>query len=98
MKIDTKLRSILTTLTIFLVILLLLSSPTYSQDKLQELDLDKVETPTEVSDFIELFSKFEFSLTEKKDGELFRENYIKITHDGEEKVRGVQTNKVILTG
>ncbi|MGM0410864.1 MAG: hypothetical protein ACQEQF_08855 [Bacillota bacterium] len=98
MIIDTKLRSILTTLTIFLVILLLLTSPTYSQEKLEDLNLEKVETPTEIKDFIELFESFEFKLTEKRDGEIFRENYIKIKHEGKKKIRGTETDKVVLNG
>ena len=97
-KINIKKKPILIIISVTLFSLILLTSSTYSQNELKELDLNKVETPTEVSDFIELFSSFEFRIVEKEEGELIRENYIEITHEGQEKIQGVQTNKVTLTG
>ncbi|MGM0500897.1 MAG: hypothetical protein ACQERJ_00070 [Bacillota bacterium] len=95
---NIKKRFTVGTILCFLLIAVLFTTPLKAQDKDNDLSFDQVKAPTKISDFLDVFTKFKFSIVEKRDGELIAENQITIDHHGKEKIKGVETDKVTVLG
>jgi len=68
------------------------------QQGLDDLPLEKLENPTEVSQLLENFSGLEFRIREYKSEDLVHETEIKYQLVGKEEIQGIQADKVTLRG
>jgi hypothetical protein len=68
------------------------------QQGLDDLPLEKMETPTEVSQLVENFSGLEFRIREYEDDDLTNETEVKYHLVGKEDVQGIEADKVTLRG
>jgi len=68
------------------------------QQGLDDLPLEKLENPTEISQLLENFSGLEFRIREYESEDLVHENEIKYQLVGKEEIQGIQADKVTLRG
>jgi len=68
------------------------------QQGLDDLPLEKLENPTEVSQLLENFSGLEFRIREYESEDLVHETEVKYQLAGKEEIQGIQADKVTLRG
>ncbi|MFW6135146.1 MAG: hypothetical protein ACOC5R_06180 [Elusimicrobiota bacterium] len=93
-----RLRENLTLISLLVLLMVIGVAPLHAQESLDDLPLEKLENPTEVSELLDNFSRLEFRIRGFEDGDLTQETEIKYRFVGKEEVQGTQADKVTLRG
>lgn len=91
-KINTRKKLFLTAVLILCVALIAGLSAVEAQDAPEEIPIEKMETPTELGELINLFDRLEYSIITHHEGEKVQDSLIEYEYQGEEMLEGAETD------
>ncbi|SDL69078.1 hypothetical protein [Halarsenatibacter silvermanii] len=100
MKVKSRLTAGITLFIMIAVLFIVLTAgfnPLQAQDNPEDISMEQLETPTELSELIELFHSLEYSVKVHSQGQLTQDSLINYQYEGSETLQGVETEVLSFT-